>query len=293
MAIIVILLILAAAILLGLTTVALLRNRTSISLYHDNATVILAQIDHFFTRSLIVTQDTGFPGDSDHEIDLYLLNRECNSLRIDEIKYTIYDHNIFALNKTALYLLPGSFITYSICASTNHTKYLDRLELVVLDNLERARSFDIGDSFYTFTYFSVGVEEDIRCSDETISIEKAGYYYFVFFPPLHPADFELNVTYAIRWIDPAQFLETEKIHTLRKNQDIFEISPSQAIKRSCLVANFKRAAKPFVHIRLQFNPFLETKVGMGVGGAMLVIELLLIMLVLMICHQLLIIMKSR
>ena len=288
------LLIAVGPILLGLTTAALLRNKISVSLYHDNATVILAQVDHFFTRSLTVTQDTGFPGDSDHEIDLYLLNRKCSNLPIAETKYTIYDHNIFALNKTALYLLPGSFITYSICASTNHTKNPDRLELLVLDNLERARSFDIGDSFYTFTYYSVGVEEDIRCSDETISIDKAGYYYFVIFPPLYPAEFELNVTYTIRWIDPTQFSETEKIHTLRKNQDIFEIvSSPQANKRSCLVATFKRAAKPFVHIRLQFNPFLETKVGMGVGGAMLVIELLLIMLVLMICHQLLIIMKSR
>ena len=289
------LLIVVGPILLGLSTAALLRNKPSVSLYHDNATVILAQVDHFFTRSLTVTQDTGFPGDSDHEIDLYLFNKECSDLPIVETKYTIYDHNIFALNETILYLLPGSFITFSICASTNHTKNPDRLELLVLDNLERALSFDIGDSFYTFAYYSVGAEEDIRCRDETISIEKAGYYYFVIFPPLHPAEFELNVTYAIRWIDPIQFLETEKIHTLRKNQDIFEIvnsSPPEN-KRSCLVATFKRAAKPFVHIRLQFNPFLGMKVGMGVGGTMLVIELLLIMLVLMICHQLLIAMKSR
>ena len=66
------LLIAAAVILLGLTTAALLRNRINVALYHDNATVILTQVDHFFTRSLTVTQDTGFPGDIDHEIDLYL-----------------------------------------------------------------------------------------------------------------------------------------------------------------------------------------------------------------------------
>jgi hypothetical protein len=286
----------AAAILLGLTTVAHLRNKTSISLYHDNATVILAQVDRFFTRSLTVTQDTDFPGDSDHEIDLYLLNRECNDLPTAETKYTTYDYNIYTLNKTTLYLLPGSFITYSICASTNHTNMPDRLELLVFDNLERARSFDIGDSFYTFAYFSVGVEEDIRCSDETISIEKAGYYYFVFLLPLHLAEFELNVTYAIHWIDPTRFSETEKIHILHENQDIVEIVSSPAInKMSCLVAAIKRAAKPFVHIRLQFNPFLGTKVGMGVGsgGATLAIVLLLTMVVFMIkfCHQLR--MKSR
>ena len=203
-----------AVVILGLTTVALLRNTTSLALYHDNATVILAQVDHFFTKSLIVTQDTGFPGDSDHEIDLYLLNRGCSDLPINEIRYTIYHYDIYAINKTILYLLPGSFITYSICASTNHTKKPDRLELLVLDNLEEAQSFDIGDSFYTFEYFSIGAEEEMKCSDVTISVEKAGYYYFVFFPPLHPAQFELNVTYAIRQIDPAQILENP--HSPRK-----------------------------------------------------------------------------
>ncbi len=253
----------------------------------------VAEVDHFFTRSLTVTQDTDFPGDSDHEIDLYLLNRECNDLPTAETKYTVYDYNIYTLNKTILYLLPGSFITYSICASTNHTNMPDRLELLVFDSLERARSFDVDDSFYTFTYFSVGVEEDIRCSDETISIEKAGYYYFIFFLPLHLAELELNVTYAIRWIDPTQFSETEKIHILRENQDIVEIvsSPQAIDKRSCLVAAIKRAAKPFVHIRLQFNPLPGTKVGMGVGGAMLAIALLLIVVVFMICHQITV--KSR
>ena len=286
------LLIVVGLILLGLSTAALLKNKTSVSLYHDNATVILAQLDHFFTKSLTVTQDTGFPGDSDHEIDLYLFNQECSDLPTVEMKYTIYD-NIFALNETTLYLLPGSFITYSICASTNHTTNPDRLELLVLDNLERARSFDIGDPLYTFAYFSVGVEEDIKCSDETISIKKAGYYYFIIFPPLHPAEFELNVTYTIHRIDQTQFSETEKIHTLSKNQDIFEIvnSSPPASKRSCLVATFKRAAKPFVHIRLQFKPFLGMEVGMGVGGTIVVIGL--IMLVLMFCHQLVVIRKSR
>ena len=286
----VMLLIAVAVILLGLTTAALLRNRTNVALYHDNATVILTQVDHFFTRSLTVTQDTGFPGDIDHEIDLYLLNQECSDLPIAEVKHTIYDPPIYALNKTVLYLLPGSFITYSICASTNHTKKPDRLELLVLDNLERAQSFDTGDSFYTFAYFSIGIEEE-NCSDETISIEKAGYYYFVFFPPSHPAQLEVNVTYAVRWIDPNQFSE-RSIDILRENHDSHELilDSFPQDKRSCLVATIMRAAKPYVHIQLQFKPFLETNIGMGIGGAILVIALLLTVAIFMLCHHLM--MKS-
>lgn len=281
-----------AVVILGLTTVALLCNTTSLALYHDNATVILAQVDHFFTKSLTVTQDTGFPGDSDHEIDLYLLNRECSDLPIADTKYTIYHRDIHAINKSTLYLLPGSFITYSICASTNHTKKPDRLELLVLDNLEEAQSFDIGDSLYTFAYFSIGIEEEMQCSDATISIEKAGYYYFVFFPPLHPAQFELNVTYAIRSIDPVQFSEAERIHILHENRDTYEIvSSPQAIKRSCLVATIKGAVKPYVHIHLQSKPFLRTTVGMGTGSGLLVLALLCIMLGSIACHQLIV--KTR
>ena len=281
----VMLLVATAVILLGLTTATLLRNRTNIALYHDNATVILTEVDHFFTKSLTVTQDTGFPGDIDHEIDLYLLNQECSDLPIAETKYTIYGA-IYALNKTVLYLLPGSFITYSICASTNHTKKPDRLELLVLDNLERAQSFDIGDSFYTFAYFSIGIEEE-HCSDETISIEKAGYYSFVFFPPLHPTQLEVNVTYAIRWIDPNRFSE-QSIDILRENHDSHELilNSFPQNKRSCLVATIMRAAKPYVHIRLQFKSFLETNIGMGMGGAILVIALVLTAVVFMICHHL-------
>ena len=202
------------------------------------------------------------------------------------MKYTIYDHAIYALNKTVLYLLSGSFITYSICASTHHTKKPDRLELLVLDNLERAQSFNIDDSFYTFAYFSIGIEEE-NCSDETISIEKAGYYYFVFFPPSHPVQVEVNVTYAIRWIDPNQFSE-RSINILRENLDshklILDAFPQD--KRSCLVAAIMRAAKPYVHIRLQFKHFLDTNIGMGIGGAILMIALLLNAVVFIICHRL-------
>ena len=56
----------------------------------------------------------------------HLLNQlqECINLPIAETKHTNYDHAICALNKTILYLLPGSFIIYSI--------------LLVLDNRERA-----------------------------------------------------------------------------------------------------------------------------------------------------------
>ena len=44
------------------------------------------------------------------------------------------------------------------------------------------------------------------------------------------------------------------------------------------MATFKRAAKPFVHIRLQFNPFLGMEVGMGVGGTIVVIGLIMLVL---------------
>ena len=290
-----ILILMAAIILLGFTTAALFRKNTNVVLYHDNATVILTQVDHFFTKSLRVTQDTGYPGDSDHEIDLYLLNQECNDLPITEIKYSIYDHSIHALNKSILYLLPNSFITYSVCASTNHTENSDRLELLVLDNLERAQSFDISHSFYAFAYFSIGVDENIRCSDITINIDKPSYYYFIFLPPSHPAQFELNVTYAIRWIDPTQFPEQSN-YTLRENQDSHEffLDSSPQAKKSCLVATISESAfKPYVHIRLQFQRFFESGVEMVIVSAVLVIAILVAMIVLVGCHKNIIISHSQ
>ena len=275
-----------AIVLLGSTTATHLINKSSIALYHDNATVILTQVDHFFTRSLTATQDTRYPGDVNHEIDLYLLNQKCNDLPTIEVNYTINSHDPSNINKTILYLLPGSLITYSVCASTNYTKNPDRLELLVLDNLERAQSLqNIVNSYHHFAYFDIGIEEEIRCDEVAFSIETAGYYCFVFFPPLHPAHLELNVTYTVRSIDPILF-SVQNSHILRENKDSheFPLDSSPHAKSSCLVATIKRASKPYLHIQLQLKAFLGMEVGLGTGSVILMIALLLTIVIFMFCY---------
>lgn len=277
----------SAATLIGVSTAGHLMNKPNTALHRDNTTVILTQVHHFFTKSLTVTQDTGYPGDTDHEIAVYRVNTKCSDLSAREQMYTVNGNDLSAINKTTLYLLAGSSITYSICGSTNQTRRPERLELVLLDDLERAQSLEnIANSFYKFAYFSTGRVGEKRCDKVPINIDTTGYYTTLFLPPPHPAHFEFNITYNVRTIDLTQ-LSIVSNHTLRVDQDSHEFPLEFGVKSSCCVATIKKASKAYVHIQLDLKSHLELKVGLGVGSALLTVALVstIVVFVLFCCKS--------
>ena len=190
-----------AVAVLGVNLTSLMMNYSNTAVYHDSASVILTELNHFFTESIAVTQDTSYPGDTDHEIGVYIVESKCSDLPILELTYmyVLTGTDLSAINKTTFYLLAGSSITYSVYESTIQTKKIGRLEVVILDNLKSAESPEnIRNSFHKFAYFSTHKSDEPSCDVINHSFEANGYYTIVFLLPPYQAQFEYNVTYRIK-----------------------------------------------------------------------------------------------
>ena len=272
-----VLLVIVAAVLVGLTIAGNLINNSGVALHHGNTTVILTQLNHFFIESLTVTQDTGYPGDTDHEIDVYLVNSKCNDLPSLDLTYTQTGSDSSSVNKTTLYALTGSSITYSICGSSNNAKESERLELVIFDTLESEQSpLNIHNSFHEFAYFNIGNRDQPLCNEFSYIIETTGYYTALFLPPPHPAHFEFNVTYNIKLIDSTQ-LSVVANHILYVDKDSHNFPLDFDVRSSCLVATIKNASKPYVHIQLDLKTYLELTTSLGVGCTAIFIAIVAIL----------------
>lgn len=230
-----------------------MKNRTTTSLYYENTTVILTEVGHLFTSSLRVTQDTKHIGDFYRDIEIYQRDSSCSDLPTlrQTPPITQYGTDISAINGTTFYALPGSSVTYNICAITNYTTTeLERLELLLhKGSLSQPIAID---------FFHVGTNEKWQCKESTLHFDKPAYYVITFLPPTHEATFMFNATYDVREIDTEQLYETATAnHTLRNDEDTSEFDNLKFSNTySCFVATIKdnpHTLKQTVHIRLQHS----------------------------------------
>ena len=280
-------------ILVGVLAVAMLgtnhmMNNSKTAVYHDSATVILTEIHHFFTGSITVTQDTGYPGESDHEIGVYIVDSKCNDLPTLEQINAHTGSDLSAINKTTLYLLAGSSITYTVCESTNQTKKTGRLEVVILDNLKSTESPEnIRNSFHKFAYFNVHKSDEPSCDVINHSFEANGYYTIVFLLPPYQAQFEYNVTYRIKTIDFDQLSVTAN-HTLYSDKESYKFPLDFSASSSCSLATIKKGLTPYLHIQFELKGHYDlwVTIFLGVVCGMTVIASLVATFVLICCCHL-------
>lgn len=263
-------------------------NNSNTARYRDNATVILTELRHFFTGSITVTQDTGYPGDIDHEIGVYIVDSTCNGLPTLEQTDAHTGSDLSAINKTTLYLLAGSSVTYSVCELTNQTEKTGRLEVVILDNLRSTESREnIRNSFHKFAYFSTHKSDEPSCDVINHSFEANGYYTIIFLPPPYQAQFEYNVTYRMKVIDLGQLSVTAN-HTLYSNKDSYRFLLNFNARSSCSLATIKKGLMPYLHIRLEMKGHYDlwVTIFLGVTCGIIVIVSLAAFLILIYCSHL-------
>lgn len=278
------LLVVLAVAMLGIIVTSYMMNSSNTVLYHDSATVILTELNHFFTGSITITQDTGYPGDTDHEINVYIVDSKCADLPTLEQANTYTGTDLSTINKTTLYLLAGSSITYSVCELTSQTKKTGRLEVVILSNLKSAESPEnIRNSFHQFSYFSIHKSDEPSCDVINHSFEANGYYTIVFLLPPYQAQFEYYVTYNTKEIDLGQ-LSVIANHTLYSDKESYRYPMDFGTRRSCTLATIKKGSKPYLHIQLEMNEHYDLWVTIVVCGIIVVPSLVAIFVLICCCH---------
>ena len=146
-----------AAILLGFTIKQYQENQTTTQWYRENSSVILTEVNHFFTESLTVMEDAEHRGDFHHDIDVYQVEPTCSVITNWMVR------TIDGAENTSIrtfYALADSSVFLNICGSTNLPNYPEQLEIVLQDHLEEPNS---NDSPYKVKYFEPGLNGEMAC----------------------------------------------------------------------------------------------------------------------------------
>ena len=215
---------------------------------HSNSMVILYDNDN--PGFLRVTEDTGHPGDFDHEIILYRVNSECSDLQIREETYDVRGTDLSLINGTTTYALAGSSMTYNICGSANSTYQTERLELVLLYGLEALQSPSRDhDKFY---YFHHGTDGEWTCKKVTYNIEDDGYYTPIFLTAPQEANFIFTTTFRYQFIKSLSL----PFYKLKMDKDYVQFFLTQ---HQCVVASIHENPKilsPYVHVQIFYKYYI-------------------------------------
>jgi hypothetical protein len=243
----------------------------------ENTSVILAEVHHFITQSVVVTEDTKHIGDFYRKVEIYRLNLPCSNLPTRIRLNTIA--NLSFSNDTTFYALANSLISFNICGRTNHTiGELERLELVLYKEEPQETTV------YVIDFFHVGTNNEWECKESILYLDEPGYFTITFLSPTHPAEFTFNATYTTSEIDFEQLNErAEANYTLYKDQDSHTFPLDFTTDHSCFVAiigDNLSSLKENVHIELKF---FNQKMTIFVAGGILSI-FAIIYLVALIIH---------
>ena len=240
-----------AAVLIGFGVKQYRSNQPTTERYHENSSVILAELDHFYTNSLTVTEDTEHLNDFRHDIEVYHTGCKCSDL-VNMTTYTLNGSDLTP--KQPVYALAGSSISVHICGSTNATTESERLEIVLKNHLEEASLPNEVPFRVNFFYPGLGGKQ--MCKDMIFHLPANGYYTITF--TSSPIDFNYELTYKIRAIDYHLLAEHSLAnYTLRADQESCKFSLDSGIKKqSCFVAVIREnpnTTKGDVHIQLNYG----------------------------------------
>jgi hypothetical protein len=229
----------------------------------ENTSVILAEVHHFITQSVVVTEDTKHIGDFYRKLEIYHLNLPCSNLPTRIRLNTIA--NLSFSNDTTFYALANSLISFNICGRTNHTfGELERLELVLYKEEPQETAV------YAVDFFHVGTNDEWECKESILYLDEPGYYTVTFLSPTHPAEFTFNATYITSEVDFEQLNErAEANYILYKDQDSHTFPLDFRTGHSCFVAiigDNPSSLKENVHVKLKF---FNQKVTIFIAGGIL------------------------
>lgn len=246
--------------------------------FYANSTVVLSEVNHFFTKEVEITpifNDT-------FDVVLFQYNNSCKKLPLSPQVTNQVGSSFVNLNFTVLYLYPGSKIILSICSNGNSTSD-NSLQIIVLDNLKLVRNFDYHKDRKKVYYSSrITFTERKECQvvfNDELKIRQRGYYVFLFYADdQSPSDLE-NYSWTFdlvrKSIDQASLSPISSMPSDRQSHNISFSFPSELV--SCIVAEFKAVSdfsdtlsEPthFTSVGLIFVPRWSSITGYCIFGAL-------------------------
>lgn len=277
----IVLLVLAAgvgAVLVGFAVKDYRSHQPTTERYRENSSVVLTELDHFFTKSLTVTEDTEHLNDFRHDVDVYQAQCKCSDLET-LTTYTLNGSDLTPI-PPPVYALANSSISVHICGSTNATTRSERLEMVLKNHLDEA----VNDVPYRVNFFYPGLDGKPRCKDIIFHLPTNAYYTIIIMNPfISPIQFHYELTYKIRRIDSHLLAEHSVAnYTLQADQENCTFSLSGGINRkSCFVAVVREnpnTAIGDVHIQVKYGNRMDGFIaGVVVLSAVAVIASIVIL----------------
>ena len=178
-------------------------NTNLITTAYGGTTMVVKSINQFYIKSVLAREDIQHK-DIPQQVQFILADMECNNLPLLNITYETT--GTMVENQTGLYLMHGSYISFNICATANHTSP-ERGEVFILNNLTEARFFDPQrDSEYVcFKSFAIGHSQDKQhpwtCTPVDCHINSDGYYSVVFLDPSYPVQYNYTSNILQKYID--------------------------------------------------------------------------------------------
>ena len=269
-----------AAALTGFAAKQYVTNKPTTQRYHENSSVILTELSHFYTETLSVTEDTEHLNDFDDDINVYQTESRCSDL-VNETTYTIRSSNSSYTSTT--YALAGSYIAMNICGSTNQTTYPERLEILLLNHLDEPY---INQHPFKMNFLEPGLGE-MKCKQIRFNLFTPGYYTVKFLPPSTPVSVKFEINYTIQAIDAQRLTENSIAnHTLHSDQDNCKFTMSADFKYSCFVAVIRETPhiNGDMHIQLRYgNRWAGLIAGVVVLVVMTLIFVILVVIALVRC----------
>ncbi len=217
-------------------------------LAYEGSTILLYKFSPYYVSNVILAEQLEHD-ENVHGIDFDLVEH-CH---LSDEKNTSTETVVTVSNMTnitALYLMPGSEISYNICAVTDFDpKNGVRFEVYILTNLEEARYFDPKKS-HTYKNFQVCShdKEPCSCNSFTYEVEEPNYYSVIFIPRQATFLIQYNYTSTIEKVTIASF-QNSSLHNcsvaVNRNRDeqcsfhIDDYLPHQMNNEQCIIANIK------------------------------------------------------
>ena len=245
--------------------------------------VVLAQMNSFFVKNFRV-EELVLSHDSSHQIDLHLVQRDCN--RLPTIT-TMYERNGSQFeNVTLTYMLAGSRIELSVCANTTETGS-NRIAFYIVakvDNFFRFDPDEASDNGEISSYFirvGKGMEE---CTNITKDIDTSDFYFLKFVVPEEPLILRYELRMEVLSINSTA-LSSSYFGTLQESGDRVSAALSTFRDNFCLVGNVNinglRRRNEYVRTKVVLSP--DYSKALGVTIPVVIVWTTVLFVVVMLC----------
>jgi hypothetical protein len=239
-------------------------------LQQQGHTVVLGEVKQSLIRDVRIEEQALWPNiESSHEIDVFMVGSDCNSLAND-VRYHNFSGGKEDFRNVSFYLMHQSVVEYSISATSNSSNP-DPIYVYIIPGLKRDRDFkpdDDDNDDLKVEKVKVGTNGNRPLTPFTYQIEHSNYYTVkTIIPDEMLVDWaEYNLTIKERYINENRITDTIKNKTIESDQASAVFSISSGFGTWCIAAGIRNTTRhKNIHTDLFLNPDYDRVLGTTVS----------------------------